>query len=120
LKDIESCATSKIKENEPEEVAYVKQLCDKLEKQRENKKEPFRPNRITQTKSGGQSADTEQRKKPLGPNWEVTAATPPPPVYGGVKLISLQESFLLQKEQATKLKVLIIFHVNLLTKHCSK
>jgi hypothetical protein len=120
LKDIECCATNKIKGSEPEEDVYVKQLCDKLEKPRENKKELFRPYRITKTKSGGQSTDTQQSKKPLGPHWEVTAATPPPLIHGDIKLISLQESLLLQKEQEAKLKVLVIFHVNLLTKHYSK
>lgn len=121
LKDVECCVTNRIKGNEPVEDAYVKQLCDKLEKPRENIKEPFKPYRLTKRKSNEESANTQQSKKALGPHWEVTAATPPPPVHGDVKLISLQESFLLQKEQAAKLKVLVvIFLANLLTKHRSK
>lgn len=43
------------------------------------------------------------RKK--GKNWEVTAATPPPPVHGDTKLVSLQESIRLQSEQHIKLQV---------------
>lgn len=118
LKDSGCCSTSRIEGSEPEEDAYVKLLCNKLEKQRENRKEQFRPYRIP--KPSGQSADTKQSKKPLGPHWEVTAATPPPPIHGDVKLISLQESLLLQKEQAAKLKVLVIFHANLWTKYFSE
>jgi hypothetical protein len=102
-----------IQESEPVEDAYVKHLCDKFENPREKKKEPFRPYRITKTKLDEQMVNNQQSKKPLGPHWEVTAATPPPPIHGDVKLISLQESLCLQKEQAEKLKVLIItYHVN--------
>ena len=84
---------------------YVKHLCDKLEKPKEKKKEKFLPHRTTKS---GQMDSSQGYKRPLGPHWEVTAATPPPPVYGDTKLISLQDSLELQKEQAERLKVLYI------------
>ncbi|KAJ9592135.1 hypothetical protein L9F63_001363 [Diploptera punctata] len=79
---------------------YVKRLCDKLQKPTETKKEKYLPHRTTK------SGQLDGYKKPLGPHWEVTAATPPPPVHGDTKLISLHESLDLQKEQATKLQEL--------------
>ncbi|KAJ9598838.1 hypothetical protein L9F63_026625 [Diploptera punctata] len=79
---------------------YVKRLCDKLQKPTETKKEKYLPHRTTK------SGQLDGYKKPLGPHWEVTAATPPPPVHGDTKLISLNESLDLQKEQATKLQEL--------------
>jgi FtsZ-interacting cell division protein ZipA len=116
LKDTEYSVNNRLEESESVEDAYAKQLCDKFEKPRENKKEAFRPYRITKTKQDEQSFNTQQSKKPLGPHWEVTAATPPPPIHGDVKLISLQESLHLQKEQAEKFKVVIIaYHANMLT-----
>jgi hypothetical protein len=105
LKDIDSSVTNRIKVSEPEEDAYVKHLCDKLEKPREKKKEPFRPYRTTRTNPDGLPAINEQSKKTLHPRWEVTAATPPPPIHGSVKLVTLQESLRFQKEQAARLKV---------------
>jgi hypothetical protein len=121
LKDIESSVNNGLEHSEKDGDAYVKHLCDKLEKPKEKKKEPFRPYRLAKLNSDGQSPDPQQVKKPLGPHWEVTAATPPQPIYGDMKLISLQESFQLQKEQAAKLKVSIITdHSNVLTKCYSK
>ena len=110
LKDIECSVTNGIEGSEQDGNAYVKHLCDKFEKPKEKKKEPFRPYRLAKVNSEGQSPNSLQVKKPLGPHWEVTAATPPQPIFGDVKLISLQESFQLQKEQATKLKVSIIMY----------
>jgi FtsZ-interacting cell division protein ZipA len=116
LKDMEYSVNNRIQESEPVEDAYVKHLYDKSERPREKKKEPFRPYRITKTKSDEQIVNNKQSKKPLGPHWEVTAATPPPSIHGDVKRISLQESLRLQKEQAEKLKVLIItYYANVLT-----
>lgn len=116
LKDIADSVNSRIEESEPVEDAYVKHLCNKFENPREKKREPFRTNRITQTKPDEQLVNIQRSKKPLGPHWEVTAATPPPPIHGDVKLISLQESLHLQKERAEKLKVLMItYHANVLT-----
>ncbi|XP_069697850.1 DNA-directed RNA polymerase II subunit GRINL1A [Periplaneta americana] len=95
LKDIEAIASDGVAK--PKDDVYIKHLCDKIEKPREKKREQFKPFRNTKT-------ENTQHKKPLGPHWEVTAATPPLPVHGDVKLISLQESLQLQKEQAAKLK----------------
>lgn len=110
LKDIECSVNNGIEGSEQDGDAYVKRLCDKFEKRKEKQKEPFRPYRLAKENCDGQSPDSLQVKKPLGPHWEVTAATPPQPIYGDVKLISLQESFLLQKVQSTKLKVSIIMY----------
>jgi hypothetical protein len=112
LKDVESSANNVTEGSEQDGNAYVRRLCDKSEKPKENKKEPFRPYRLTKASSDGQSPKSLQVKKPLGPHWEVTAATPPQPVFGDVKLISLQESLQLQKEQAAKLKVSIIMYLS--------
>lgn len=104
LKDTEYSVNNQIEESEPVEDAYVKHLCDKFEKPREKKREPFRTHRIAKMKPDEQLVNTQQSKKPLDPHWEVTAATPPPPIHGDAKLISLQESLHLQIEQAEKLK----------------
>jgi len=121
LKDVDSIVNNGIEGSEQDGNAYVKRLCDKFEKPKENKKEPFRPYRCAKVNSDGQSPNSLQVKKPLGPHWEVTAATPPQPIYGDVKLISLHESFLLQKEQAAKLKVsIIMYHSDVLTRRYSK
>lgn len=121
LKDIESSVNDGMEGREQDENAYVKRLCDKFQKPTEKKKEPFRPNRFAKVNSDGPSPNSLQVKKPLGPHWEVTAATPPHPIYGDVKLISLQESFQLQKEQAAKLKVsIIMYHSDVLTRRYSK
>jgi hypothetical protein len=121
LKDIESSVSNEIEQSEQDGDAYVKRLCDKFEKSKEKKKEPFRPYRLTKVKSDEQSPNPQQVKKPLGPHWEVTAATPPQPIYGDVKQISLQESFQLQKEQAAKFKVSVItYHSDVLTVSYSK
>jgi hypothetical protein len=111
LKDMECSVNNRLQESEPREDAYIRHLCDKFEKPSEKKKEPFRPYRITKTKPDEQLVNNQKTKKPLGPHWEVTAATPPPPVHGDVKLISLHESLHLQKEQVEKLKVLIITYL---------
>ena len=121
LMDIESSVNNGIEGSGQDGNAYVKRWCDKIEKPKEKKKEPFRPNRLAKVNSDGQSPNSLQVKKPVGPHWEVTAATPPQPIYGDVKFISLQESFQLQKEQAVKLKVsIIIYHLDVLTSRYSK
>ena len=118
---MESSVNNGIEGSEQDGDVYVKHLCDKFEKQKEKKKEPFRPYRLAKVNCDGQSPDSLQVKKPLGPHWEVTAATPPQPIYGDVKLISLQESFQLQKVQAAKLKVsIIMYHSDVLTRRFLK
>jgi hypothetical protein len=117
LKDVESSVNNGIEGSEQDGNAYVRRLCDKFEKSKENN-EPFRPYHLTKVNSDGQSPNSLQVKKPLGPHWEVTAATQPQPVYGDVKLISLQESLQLQKEQAAKLKVSIIMYLSDVLTRC--
>ncbi|PSN31549.1 hypothetical protein C0J52_26230 [Blattella germanica] len=103
LKDIDSSVITESTSKQDEEI-YVRRLCNKVETVKEisgKATERFLPHRTV--KSSHHNA-VEGYKKPLGPHWEVTAATPPPPVHGDAKLISLQESLNLQKEQASKLK----------------
>ncbi|XP_063225630.1 uncharacterized protein LOC134532748 isoform X1 [Bacillus rossius redtenbacheri] len=79
---------------------YVKALCGKLEQRSgSGKRERFRPNR---TLRSSVDAVASPPRKPH--HWEVTAATPPPLVHDEVRLVSLQESFELQKQQASRLQ----------------
>ncbi|XP_076245442.1 RNA polymerase II subunit M [Calliopsis andreniformis] len=99
LAEIES-----FKEEEPTDVEHVKYIVDKVEKStdEENKKrEPFKPYKTT--KSNVHDPEKEKYRK-QHKNWEVTAATPPLIVHGAVKVINLNESLKLQKEQAEKLQ----------------
>ncbi|XP_012225703.1 DNA-directed RNA polymerase II subunit GRINL1A [Linepithema humile] len=96
ITEIESFKTS------PLDVEHVKYIVDKVEKAEEiNKKEPFRPYKTT--KSDVHNPMKEKQRK-LHKNWEVTAATPPLIVHGAAKVLSLNESLKLQKEQSEKLQ----------------
>ncbi|EFN85251.1 Protein GRINL1B [Harpegnathos saltator] len=88
---------------DPSNVEHVKYIIDKVEKaQRTNKnKEPFRPYKTT--KSDVHDPMKEKQRK-QHKNWEVTAATPPLIVHGAAKLLNLNESLKLQKEQIEKLQ----------------
>ncbi|XP_077282416.1 RNA polymerase II subunit M [Temnothorax americanus] len=84
------------------EVKHVNYIIDKVEKTREmNKREPFKPYKTT--KSNVHDPMKEKQRK-LHKNWEVTAATPPLIVGGAAKVLSLNESLKLQKEQTGKLQ----------------
>ncbi|XP_067013066.2 DNA-directed RNA polymerase II subunit GRINL1A isoform X2 [Anabrus simplex] len=86
--------------NVPEGDLYIKHLFEIMERPREKKREPFKPFRTTVSDVHSPS----RVPKPKNRHWEVTAATPPDPVHGEVKVVSLQESLELQKMQAAKLK----------------
>lgn len=88
----------------PLDVEHVKYIVDKVEKVQEtNKKERlFRPYKTT--KSNVHDPMKEKQRK-LHKNWEVTAATPPLIVHEAAKILSLNESLKLQKEQSEKLQV---------------
>jgi len=90
-------------ETDPLDVEHVKYIVDKVENiQKTNKKEPFKPYKTT--KSNVHDPMKEKQRK-LHKNWEVTAATPPLIVHGAAKVLSLNESLKLQKEQTEKLQV---------------
>ncbi|KAK1120564.1 hypothetical protein K0M31_012170 [Melipona bicolor] len=81
----------------PDHVAYI---VNKTENSTE-KKEPFKPYKTTKTNVHDPEKE-KQRKQ--NKNWEVTAATPPLIVHGAAKVINLNESLQLQKEQTDKLR----------------
>lgn len=84
----------------PDHIAYI---VNKIENSPENKiekKEPFKPYKTTKTNVHDPEKE-KQRKQ--NKNWEVTAATPPLIVHGAAKVINLNESLQLQKEQTDKL-----------------
>lgn len=87
---------------------HVKYIVDKVEKAQETnkKKESFKPYKSTKSNVHDPIKE-KQRKK--NKNWEITAATPPLIVHGAAKVLSLNESLRLQKEQIEKLQVINIF-----------
>lgn len=96
---------------DPLDLEHVKYIVDKVEKaQGTNKKEPFKPYKTT--KSNVHDPMKEKQRK-LHKNWEVTAATPPLTVHGAAKVLSLNESLKLQKEQTEKLQVFDISNYSL-------
>lgn len=99
LEEIKSFQSSELLE-----VEHVKYILDKVqtsENHTEKKREPFKPYKTT--KSNVHDPMKEKERK-LHKNWEVTAATPPLTVHGGAKVLSLNESLMLQKKQAEKLQ----------------
>lgn len=80
---------------------YAKLLCEKFDSvKKDSKTTKFFP-----YKTLNSSKVEEKVKRKSSGRWEVTAATPPVPVHGDTKLVSLQESIQLQSEQQHKLKV---------------
>ncbi|XP_054271914.1 DNA-directed RNA polymerase II subunit GRINL1A [Macrosteles quadrilineatus] len=100
-------------ENQPEETEdevldeYAKHICEKMDSVNANdQKTKFMPYR---TLKGSVERKEGEPKKGRG-KWEVTAATPPPPVHGDVKMVSLQESIKLQLDQQHKFKEVQMRH----------
>lgn len=92
------------------EVEHVKYIVDKVAKAEENKqqkRESFKPYKTT--KSNVHAPEKEKGRK-LNKNWEVTAATPPLIVHGAAKVLSLNDSLVLQKKQADELQVIQAKH----------
>ncbi|CAG2063802.1 unnamed protein product, partial [Timema podura] len=83
--------------------AYIDTLCEKIDKPREKKRESFKPYK-TLTNSDVSLKENVPKRAPHS-WWEVTAATPPPPIHSNTKLVSLHQSLQLQQEQAVQLKV---------------
>lgn len=70
-------------------------------------KEPFKPYKTTKSNVHDPMKEKDRRKHKY---WEVTAATPPLIIHGAAKTLSLNESLMLQKEQADKLKAIELRH----------
>lgn len=56
------------------------------------------------------SSNKKELRKPKS-YWEVTAATPPTAVHGDTKMVTLQESIKLQREQQQQLKVNFVIYM---------
>ncbi|XP_017876144.1 DNA-directed RNA polymerase II subunit GRINL1A [Ceratina calcarata] len=84
-----------------EHVSYIVNKIEKSPDEKGNKRESFKPYKTT--KSNVHDPEKEKQRK-YNKHWEVTAATPPFIVHGAVKVINLNESLKLQKEQAEKLQ----------------
>ncbi|KOC66959.1 hypothetical protein WH47_12386 [Habropoda laboriosa] len=83
-----------------EPTEHITYILNKIEKPSEEKtvtKKPFKPYKTT--KSNVHDPEKEKQRK-QNKHWEVTAATPPLIVHGATKIINLNESLKLQKEQA--------------------
>ncbi|XP_075227226.1 RNA polymerase II subunit M [Lycorma delicatula] len=91
------------------EEPYIKNLLHKFDRlsNERNIKERFLPHRTLKHDDKILSKDKQKTKKT---NWEVTAATPPPPVFKDTKLLPLEMSVKLQVEQAEKLKEVQLKH----------
>ncbi|KAL0109208.1 hypothetical protein PUN28_014357 [Cardiocondyla obscurior] len=87
---------------DPLNVEHVKYIVSKVDKAQEtNKKQSFMPYKTT--KSNVHDPIKEKQRK-LHKNWEITAATPPLIIHGAAKVLDLNESLKLQKEQTEKLQ----------------
>ncbi|XP_026758005.1 uncharacterized protein LOC113517515 [Galleria mellonella] len=84
------------------DIPHVKYLVDKAE--HNVKLKPvgqFKPYKTTKSDVHNPEKEIHRKKHK---NWEVTAATPPPIVHGPAKLLSLEESLILQKSYNAHLK----------------
>ena len=112
--DLAEIESFKIKASD--HIAYI---VNKIENSSENKiekKEPFKPYKTTKTNIHDPEKE-KQRKQ--NKNWEVTAATPPLIVHGAAKVINLNESLQLQKEQADKFHVINFCNIVNIYKECT-
>ncbi|XP_011494132.1 PREDICTED: uncharacterized protein LOC105359277 [Ceratosolen solmsi marchali] len=99
LEDIDSFKTLNSLKSE-----HVNFILNKVEcSDHENKKEPFKPYKTTKTNVHDPDKE-KQRENKKKAHWEITAATPPLIVHGAIKTLNLNESLMLQKEQALKLQ----------------
>ncbi|XP_070164232.1 DNA-directed RNA polymerase II subunit GRINL1A isoform X3 [Polyergus mexicanus] len=85
------------------EVEHVRYIIDKVEKTQETnkKRESFKPYKTTKSNVHD---PTKEKQRKLPKNWEVTAATPPLIIHGATRVLSINESLKLQKEQTKKLQ----------------
>lgn len=102
-------AISKGTEEEPLE-KYAKNLCEKLDSKEISTdcitQAKFLPHKTLNTLS----SNKKELRKPKS-YWEVTAATPPTAVHGDTKMVTLQESIKLQREQQQQLKVHFVIYM---------
>ncbi|OAD59731.1 hypothetical protein WN48_08526 [Eufriesea mexicana] len=93
--DLAEIESFKIKADE--HITYIVNKVEKSLEDKDNKKKPFKPYKTT--KSNVHDPEKEKQRK-RNKHWEVTAATPPLIVHGAAKIINLNESLKIQKEQA--------------------
>ncbi|XP_039288082.1 uncharacterized protein LOC111046690 isoform X2 [Nilaparvata lugens] len=92
---------------------YVRHLCEKFDDTKSAKpRERFLPHKTLKSRTETETKVKEKERLPTEKKqkWEVTAATPPPPVHGDTKLLTLTDSVRLQCEQAEKLKEIQLKH----------
>ncbi|RZF34900.1 hypothetical protein LSTR_LSTR012897 [Laodelphax striatellus] len=95
------------------EEPYVRNLCEKFDDTKSIKpRERFLPHKTLKTKVETDTKVNENEILPIEKKqkWEVTAATPPPPVHGDTKMLTLTDSVRLQCEQAERLKEIQLKH----------
>ncbi|XP_063995809.1 DNA-directed RNA polymerase II subunit GRINL1A [Diachasmimorpha longicaudata] len=86
---------------------HIKYIVDKVEKEGNAMREPFKPYKTTKTNVHDPMKEKVRKKDK---HWEVTAATPPLIVHGAVQSLSMNESLKLQKAQAEKLREIQVKH----------
>lgn len=90
------------------ELPHVKYIIDKTEvKPKSISTRNFKPYQTTISNAHNPEKEILRKKHK---HWEVTAATPPPSVYGAAKVLSIEESLKLQKEYNTHLKEVEAHH----------
>nr|XP_021180972.2 uncharacterized protein LOC110369752 [Helicoverpa armigera] len=90
------------------ELPHVKYIVEKTEVQPKPKPTgQFKPYKTTITNAHNPEKEVLRKKHK---HWEVTAATPPPSVYGPAKVLSIEESLKLQKEYNSHLKEIEAHH----------
>ena len=90
------------------ELPHVKYIVDKTEvKPKPKSTGNFKPYKTTTSNSHNPEKEILRKKHK---HWEVTAATPPPSVYGPAKVLSIEESLKLQKEYNIHLKEVEAHH----------
>lgn len=96
--DLEDLGESSDKPPVAEHVRYITEIAEKTREIRES----FKPYKTTKSNVHDPGKEIGRKRDK---HWEITAATPPPSIHGTVKSLSIEESLLLQKEQAEKLRV---------------
>lgn len=90
------------------EIPHVKYIVDKTEtKPKPKSTGNFKPYKTTTSNAHNPEKELLRKKHK---HWEVTAATPPPSVYGPAKILSIDESLKLQKEYNIHLKEVEAHH----------
>lgn len=107
LEDIQLSSSTSIKDDLGEvHLKFITDIVDKSNDGKENRQERFKAYKTT--KSNVHDPEKEKLRK-KNKYWEVTAATPPLIVHGPVKTLTISESLQLEKENAGRLQVELLF-----------